>query len=148
MNTIKSKMEMKKEMAMQMYICGNQTQKAIASIVGVTEKTIGKWIDNGGWKDLKNLTTVTRKQLLKDSYAQLAAVNERIRNNGNVPTKEQYDAKSIIGKEIDRLSDAPLAVYTDVFSDFIDFMLRNYPKDAQLFAKYSMEFIENKSSLS
>lgn len=135
----------KKDLAQELYIMGNHTQKAIAEIVTTTAKTLGKWITDGNWDELKDLKSITKKQLLKDSYAQLKAVNERIALMGNVPTKELYDAKSILGREIDRLSDNPIAVYTDVFSDFVDFMLRNYPKDVRLFAKYSMEFIEQKN---
>jgi hypothetical protein len=97
------------------------------------------------WDALKDLQSITKKQLLTDSYAQLAAVNLAIKANGNVPTKEQYDAKSILGKEIDRLSDSPLAVYTDVFSEFIDYLLRNEPKHVQIFAQLSMLFIESKN---
>ncbi len=136
----------KKKLAQELYVLGNQTQKSIAAAVVVTEKTLGKWIDEGEWEGLKNLQSVTKKQLLADSYAQLAAVNLRIKDNGNVPTKELYDAKSILGKEIDRLSDSPLAVYTDVFSEFIDFLLRNEPKHTTLFAQLSMQFIESKNS--
>jgi DNA-binding XRE family transcriptional regulator len=140
----------KKKLAKDLYVLGNQTQKSIAATIGVTEKTLGKWIEGNehepSWKELRDLQSITKKQLLADSYAQLAAVNLAIKANGNVPTKEQYDAKSILGKEIDRLSDSPLAVYTDVFSDFVDWLLRNEPKHVQDFARLSMLFIEQKNS--
>jgi predicted transcriptional regulator len=139
-----------KKLAKELFVLGNQTQKSISETVGVTEKTLSKWIEGNenepSWKELKDLQSITKKQLLADSYAQLAAVNLAIKANGNVPTKEQYDAKSILGKEIDRLSDSPLAVYTDVFSDFIDWLLRNEPKHVQEFARLSMLFIEQKNS--
>lgn len=135
----------KKRLAQELYVLGNQTQKSIAATIGVTEKTLGKWITDNEWNALRDLQSITKKQLLTDSYAQLAAVNLAIKANGNVPSKEQYDAKSILGKEIDRLSDSPLAVYTDVFSDFIDWLLRNHPKHTQQFAQLSMEFIEHKN---
>jgi predicted transcriptional regulator len=137
--------DIKKRLAQELYVLGNQTQKSIAETIGVTEKTLGKWIKENNWDALKDLQSITKKQLLTDSYAQLAAVNLAIKANGNVPTKEQYDAKSILGKEIDRLSDSPLAVYTDVFSEFIDYLLRNEPKHVQTFAQLSMVFIESKN---
>jgi predicted transcriptional regulator len=137
--------DIKKRLARELYVLGNQTQKSIADTIGVTEKTLGKWIKENSWDALKDLQSITKKQLLTDSYAQLAAVNLAIKANGNVPTKEQYDAKSILGKEIDRLSDSPLAVYTDVFSEFIDYLLRNEPKHVQIFAQLSMLFIESKN---
>ncbi len=137
--------DIKKRLAQELYVLGNQTQKSIAETINVTPKTLGKWIEINNWDSLKDLQSITKKQLLTDSYAQLAAVNLAIKANGNVPTKEQYDAKSILGKEIDRLSDSPLAVYTDVFSEFIDYLLRNEPKDVQRFAQLSMVFIESKN---
>jgi predicted transcriptional regulator len=138
----------KKSLAQELYILGNQTQKGIATAIGVSEKTISKWITEGQWEAQKNLQAVTKKQLLTDSYAQLAAVNLAIAAIGNVPTKELYDAKSILGKEIDRLSDSPLAVYTDVFTDFLDYLLRTEPKHVQEFARLSMAFINYKNSTS
>jgi DNA-binding XRE family transcriptional regulator len=136
----------KKGLAQELYVLGNQSQKTIAEAVGISEKTLGKWIKEGEWEAQKNLQGITKKQLLADSYAQLAAVNVAIKAHGNVPTKELYDAKSILGKEIDRLSDSPLAVYTDVFADFLDFLLRNHPKHTQLFAQLSMQFVELKNT--
>lgn len=136
----------KKRLAQELYVLGNQTQKSIAETIGVTEKTLGNWIKDNEWDGLKDLQSITKKQLLADSYAQLAAVNLAIKANGNVPGKEHYDAKSILGKEIDRLSDSPLAVYTDVFSEFIDYLLRNEPKHTTIFAQLSMSFIESKYS--
>jgi DNA-binding XRE family transcriptional regulator len=135
----------KKERAFAYYLTDNYTQKVIAQMVDVSEKTISKWVNDDNWEEQKALKTITRKQLLKDSYEQLAAVNLRIKDVGGVPTKELYDAKSIIGKEIDRLSDNPLAAYTDVFTDFIDWLMRNKPVAMQEFSALSMQFLEHKS---
>ncbi|MFC4262464.1 hypothetical protein ACFOWM_06230 [Ferruginibacter yonginensis] len=136
----------KKSMAQQLYILGNQTKKAICEIVKVTPKTLDSWIEKYEWDAQKDMQTITKKQLLADTFKQLQAVNEKIKLNGNVPTKELYDAKNILGREIDRLSDAPLAIYTDVFSSFIDFLMRNHPVHVPLFATLSMDFIENKNA--
>lgn len=141
-----AKIEAKKLQAQDYYFKGSFTQKEISKIVDVTEKTISKWVKEGNWDDGKNLQTITKKQLLKESYLQLNAVNEAIKANKYVPTKEQYDAKSIIGKEIDRLSNRPLAAYTDVFTDFVEFLKNHYPKHIELFGKISMEFLETKTS--
>lgn len=131
-------------MAQGLFTTGAHTRKSISEMVGVTEKTLRKWIDDGDWEKMKNLHGVTRSQLLQDSYAQLKAVNEKIKGIGGVPTKELYDAKSIIGKEIERLSDHSLAVYIECFSEFTGWLLRNHPKESKVFGSVMLEFLEAK----
>lgn len=132
----------KKILAQELFISGVHTRKSISELVGVTEKTLRNWIEAGDWEKLKNLHGVTRSQLLQDSYAQLKAVNEKIASIGGVPTKELYDAKSIIGKEIERLSDHSMAVYIECFSEFTGWLLRNHPKESRVFGNMMLEFLE------
>ncbi|TXI15745.1 MAG: hypothetical protein E6Q66_01115 [Pedobacter sp.] len=142
MNTSKDK----KLLAQELFIHGAHTRKSISEMVGVTEKTLRKWIEDGGWEKMKNLQGVTRSQLLQDSYAQLKAINEKIRSIGGVPTKELYDAKSIIGKEIERLSDHSIAVYIECFSEFTSWLLRHHPKETKLLGGLMLEFLEAKQA--
>lgn len=132
----------KKILAKELFISGAHTRKSISELVGVTEKTLRNWIEAGDWENLKSLHGVTRSQLLQDSYAQLKAVNEKIASIGGVPTKELYDAKSIIGKEIERLTEHSLAVYIECFSEFTSWLLRNHPKESRVFGSMILEFLE------
>lgn len=132
----------KKIIAQELFISGAHTRKSISEIVGVTEKTLRNWIEAGDWENLKNLHGVTRSQLLQDSYAQLKAINEKIASIGGVPTKELYDAKSIVGKEIERLSEHSIAVYIECFSEFTSWLLRNQPRESRLFGNLMLEFLE------
>ncbi|TXI14629.1 MAG: hypothetical protein E6Q66_05885 [Pedobacter sp.] len=134
----------KKILAQELFISGAHTRKSISEMVGVTEKTLRKWIEEGDWEKMKDLKSVTRSQLLRDSYAQLKAVNKKIASLGGVPTKELYDAKSIIGKEIERLGEHAIAVYIECFSEFTGWLLRNHPKESRLFGNLMLEFLEAK----
>lgn len=134
----------KKILAQELFISGAHTRKSISEMIGISEKTLRKWIDDGDWEKMKNLQRVTRSQLLQDSYAQLKATNEKIASIGGVPTKELYDAKSIIGKEIERLSDHSIAVYIECFSEFTSWLLRNHPKETKLLGSTMLEFLEAK----
>ena len=134
----------KKTLAQELFINGAHTRKSISEMVNVTEKTLRKWIEEGDWEKMKNLQGVTRSQLVQDSYAQLKAINEKIASIGGVPTKELYDAKSIIGKEIERLSDHSIAVYIECFSEFTQWLLRNHPKESRVFGSMMLEFLEVK----
>ena len=134
----------KRILAQELFISGAHTRKSMSELIGITEKTLRKWIDDGDWEKMKDLKGVTRSQLLQDSYAQLKAVNEKIASLGGVPTKELYDAKSIIGKEIERLSDHSIAVYIECFSEFTSWLLRNHPKESRVFGGLMLEFLEAK----
>lgn len=47
------------------------TQKEVASKVGVTEKTIGKWKDEENWEELKTVLTTTRSTVIKNLQRQM-----------------------------------------------------------------------------
>jgi len=134
----------KKILAQELFISGAHTRKSISEMVSITEKTLRNWIEHGEWEKMKDLQGVTRSQLLQDSYAQLKAVNEKITSIGGVPNKELYDAKSILGKEIERLSDHAIAIYIECFSEFTSWLLRNHPKESRLFGSMMLEFLEAK----
>lgn len=137
-----------KRLAQEMYLNGDYTQKELAEATGVTEKTIRSWIAEGDWENMKAMTTVTRKQLLMDAYAQLNAVNEQIKANGNVPTKAQYDAKSVLRKEIETLSGGSMAEKIQVLEEFIQWLFQNDTKSVKLFGELSMKFLNDMQSSS
>ena len=69
-----------KEYAKFLFTEKNFTQKEIAEKVGITEKTLKKWIDenDGEWKKLKKSLMVTKANQIKSFYEQLERLNELI----------------------------------------------------------------------
>lgn len=67
-----------KEYARVLFVSENLSQKEIADRVGVTEKTLGKWIDEGEWKKLKRSLLNTRHNQLNMLYDQLEWLNNHI----------------------------------------------------------------------
>lgn len=133
----------KKALGKNLFINSNLNRKQIAEQIGCTEKTLRTWIENDNWEDLKNSLTITRPQLLQESYAQLKAINEKIKNDfGGVPNKELSDAKGIIRKEIELFSFQPIHKYVEVFEDFIDYLNRNMPSQLNDFTISSQAFIQ------
>lgn len=117
-------------------------RKEIAATVGVSEKTLRSWIDSGEWDKQRDSLRITRPQLLQEAYAQLNAINIKIKESyAGVPPKDLSDAKAVIRKEIEALEHAPIFRYVEVFEHFMDFLSKSYPVEMVPFAKRSQEFI-------
>jgi hypothetical protein len=126
------------------YLKSNFNRKEIAEKVPCTAKTLSAWITKYGWDVEKETQSITRASLLKDSYAQLKAINEEIVENHNgVPNKALSDAKSTIRKEIEALSNNPLHVYVEVFTEFMDYVQQNHGSAMMDLLELSDEFINH-----
>jgi predicted transcriptional regulator len=132
----------KKILAKNLFVKSSMNRKEIALQVGVTEKTLRNWVELDNWEELKDAQTITRAQLLQDAYNQLKAINKKIEEDFNgIPSKELSDAKGVIRKEIEHFSKQPIYQYIEVFEEFIDYLVKNHPKQTTEFAKLSGEFI-------
>lgn len=136
----------KKQIAQGLFVNQGWTAKAIAAQLGVTEKTIGRWKNDGNWDDLKEMQSITKSTLLQDAYRQLAAINKKIAEEyENVPSKELSDAKAVIRKEIEALSDNPLYLYVEVMEEMTDWVAKNHPKFLKDYSKLAYSFLEDTS---
>jgi transcriptional regulator with XRE-family HTH domain len=90
------KLQNKKEWAKLLFIKENITQKEIAQKVGVTEKTISKWVNTENWEQFKASIIITKEEGLKRIYMQINEVNSAIEKK---PQGERYAT----GKEADIL---------------------------------------------
>lgn len=136
------KMSDKKEKARAFFVRSSLNRKEIAETIGVTEKTLRNWIELDNWQAEKDSSSITRSQLLQESYAQLQAINDEIRDNHKgIPTKLLSDAKGVIRKEIETLSTHPIYKYVEVFEEFLLWTAKNNPKNLEAFTKDSSLFI-------
>ncbi len=95
----------KQEWAKVLYLKENLLQKEIASKVGCTEKTLGKWIKDGNWEMLKSSIVVTKEQELRRWYIQVNQLNNLIESR---PDGERFATP----KETDQLSKYAAAIRT------------------------------------
>lgn len=68
----------KKDWAKTIYLNEHLTQKEIAEKVGISAKTMSKWIQSEKWETLKTSLTITREEQLANLYRQVAAINAAI----------------------------------------------------------------------
>jgi DNA-binding transcriptional MerR regulator len=136
----------KKELARGLYINSSLNQTEIATQVGTTPKTLRTWINEGGWSEIKQSKTLTRPHLLQQAYLRLQENNKalEILKPGEMASyKTLMDAKAIIGKEIERLSDSPLHQYIEVCEDLMGWVAAHLPDQLQSVTAMLREFIED-----
>ena len=137
----------KQILAQTLYLSGKHTQKAIAELTGVTEKTIGKWAVEGKWEEMRQLQTVTKAELLKEAYSQLSKINKKIKDEmGGIPDKVMSDAKAQALREIEAFDERSLQTYADCFEDFTGWLVRNEPSQSVTFSQLLLRFLDYKLS--
>jgi hypothetical protein len=118
----KSQRESQKEAAQQLFMNG-MTQKEIASIVGKTEATIGKWVKDGKWDTLRSSQRGSQAAVLSNLYKRLEALTDN--------EKASADEIAKIASAIEKLSDDKLSlpIIINVFKDFTSYA---FSKNAEL----------------
>ena len=93
-----------KEYAKTLYLAEDLHQKVIAERVGVTEKTLGRWINEGGWKNLKRSLITTKQNQISLLYDQLEYINNDIASRDvKVATTKEADVIIKLTGAIERL---------------------------------------------
>ena len=91
----------KQYLAKILYTTEKLEQKVIAKKIGVSEKTISKWVNDFGWKKLRNRLLVGKEQILSDMYEEMEelqaaikakAQGERFSNNSQADIKVKLTA--------------------------------------------------------
>jgi len=142
-------MKLKKQAAKRLFCDTQMSRKEIAKhpTVRVTEKTLRKWIEEGNWQDIKDTQAITRPQLLKEAYSQLAAINNEVRTNyNNIPSKALSDAKGVIIKELTALSDQPLHQTITVVTELMHWVSITYPAKTEVILDIVNEWVEHQAA--
>lgn len=146
MGALKSKD--KQEWAKTLFVKEHLTQKEIASRVGTTESTIGKWKEKFGWEKLKASYTISKPEQLQRIYEQINELTAEIKNK---PEGKRYASS----KEADILNKLAVAAQKleadagvdDIINVFIEFLEWLRPQDlskAQEISKLQDEFIKTR----
>lgn len=101
--------------AQDLFLETDKTQKEIAQIAHVTEKTLTKWKNEGEWETLKNASTVTARKIIDNLYKRAYTLSE--------DPKSKPDDIIKIANSIEKLSNRKVTVsqIINVFKDFISY---------------------------
>ena len=129
-----------------LYTSEQLTQKEIAERVKVTEKTLGKWIERGGWKKLKKSMLITKQHQIAQLYDQLDFLNEDIRKRDyKIATAKEADVISKITSSIQKLEvETSVGQIVEVAREFIDFVREVDLNEAKEITHLFDKFIQSK----
>lgn len=135
-----------KDYAKMLFVSENLSQKEIAERVKVSEKTIGKWIKDGDWEQLKKSLLVTKQHQISMMYDQLAWLNDDIiTRDMKVPTSKEADIISKITSAIQRLEvETSVGQIVEVARSFVEFVRPIDLNQAKEITKLFDLFIQNK----
>jgi transcriptional regulator with XRE-family HTH domain len=138
----------KKEWAKLIFLNENLLQKDIAAKVGVTPKTIGDWIKNENWEQLKSSLIITKENELRRIYMQLSELNDHIfsREPGArfADSKEADTLNKLAATARSLETDTSVAEIIEVAKNFIQFVRKEDNEKAKEITKLFDEFIKSK----
>ncbi len=116
----------KKQKAKSLFLTGQYSQKEIAEITGISEKTISKWVNDPkeNWEEMKVSLLTTRSNELRRLYKMLSILNEDIdiRSDKKIPiNSKEADALLKLTTAIKNLeTETSIAEKVEVGSEFIN----------------------------
>ncbi len=139
-----------RELARELYLQTDKSQKEIATMCEVSEKTLGKWITDANWDGIKKAQRESPEKIINDLYAELEEINTAIK--GNDPGHRFADAKTADARNkiivsINRLKkEVALPQYVAVSTALIDFIASRDLEAAKRVRPLFDEFLRNKSN--
>jgi len=128
------KKQVERDLAKILFVNEGANQKEIAARLGVSEKTIGKWVKDGEWEKLKVSMLVTKDNQLTALYRQLENLNTEISTRAvvrDIPLSLLKPIKVKEGNGVERLE---MPVYN---AEDFPIKIGNFPnsKEADMISK-------------
>ncbi len=143
--TEKTTLKAKRNLAQQLYINSDMTQKDIAAYVGTTETTMCKWVEVYGWKEQKEALQVSSRQVVLGLYQELLALDKEIKSREEkvrYATSKEADARMKIIRSIQLLQkDVMLPQYVQVMIAFTEHLQQSDLQMAKTITPYITEFL-------
>lgn len=139
----------KKEWAKQLYIENKLTQKLIAEKVGVSEKTLSKWVNDPheNWERLRKSLLISKQEVLSGLYEQLDELKQKVqqRDKGErYPDSKEADIIMKLTASIEKIEEETnIADVFEVGKRFITFLQQHDLEAAKQVVDYYDAFIKH-----
>ncbi|MDY3352306.1 helix-turn-helix domain containing protein [Riemerella anatipestifer] len=130
--------EDKKAVALDLFLDTDKTQKEIAEIVGVTEKTLTKWKLEGEWDKIKSASTITARNIIDNIYLKMHELSQS--------DKLEADKLIKLASTIEKLSDKKVTIsqIINVFKDFTTWAFGEDPELAKQINLLQKKYVNHK----
>lgn len=125
----------KRELALEMYMNTDKTQKEICEIIGWTQKTFTDNKEKHGWDSLKGASTITAANIIRKLYVKLEEVVDA--------DKVDADALIKVAKSIDYMSNKKVTIsnHINCAKEFTIWLFAKNPEMGKEFNKFQRQFI-------
>lgn len=132
--------------ARSLFLTGQYNQKEIATMCGVTEKSIGKWKEEEGWEAHKLSLLTTRENQLRNLYLILENINgatlEDIEAGRKVNHKDADAAIKYTAAIRSLEMETSIADKVEVGTNFINLLRKEEPDLAKTVTKWFDIFLQ------
>lgn len=138
--------QLEKDLAKVLFVNDNISQKEIAVRLKVTEKTVGKWVNEGDWEKLKKSMLTTKDSQLTMMYDQLDFLNTDIMSRDfKIATTKEADVISKITGAIKKLeTETSIGETIEIAKQLIQFIRTQDVGFANRLTHYCDAFITEK----
>lgn len=137
--------QQKKEWAQLLFTNGDSTQKDIALKVGVSEKTMCKWVKEGNWEDLRKSLLTTKNEILRNLYNLLDKISTKLKEEesiGNSKIADMYVKYTAAIKNLE--TETSIAEIVEVARMFVNWLQNVDPQFALLVLNHFDSFIKER----
>jgi hypothetical protein len=140
-----------KDQARSLFFQSALTQAQIAELVGVSQKTISLWMNDGKWKLLKESAENAPAVIIEQMTNELAEMHHSIasREPGKrFATLQESEIRRKILISLRYMKDQQTtAVHTEVLMNFMDYMHMEHPEDARIIVKHADNYLVGEKKL-
>lgn len=140
-----------KDQARNLYFQTGLTQTQIAELVGVSQKTISTWMNDGKWKTLKQTIERAPAVMVEHMISELAEINKNIaaREPGKrFPTSQEVDIRRKILASVAMMQEhQSKSANAEVITNFIHYVRKRSDKDVKLIIPYADKYLQGEVKL-
>lgn len=136
-------------LAQTLFFQTDKTQKEIASMVGVSEKTIYLWMKQGDWKRLRSASRLMPSMIVENFLSQVQELNDEIRTRDQgkrYPTIQEAETFRKMVVTIGRIQKGHTqGEYMEMMQKFLTFLLPLNHELVKTLTGYANDFLKSRA---